>query len=226
MSGGLDIILLALLAGFIALRLVSVLGRRTGNERRHENSPNVSRERTPETKQVDQAGQDRPPYAAQPENVIAIDRDTPLGRTLSRIMVADHNFEPDTFMEGARGAYQMVTEAFATGDRETLQSLLSPEIFADFEAAIADREAKEQTMQTTIVDLLSSEITDARLEGKVAEVTVTFESELVSVVRDSEGRIIEGNPSDTEKVTDVWTFARQIKARDPNWLLVATESRD
>jgi predicted lipid-binding transport protein (Tim44 family) len=107
-----------------------------------------------------------------------------------------------------------------------LQSLLSPEIFADFEAAIADREAKEQTMQTTIVDLLSSEITDARLEGKVAEVTVTFESELVSVVRDSEGRIIEGNPSDTEKVTDVWTFARQIKARDPNWLLVATESRD
>lgn len=96
----------------------------------------------------------------------------------------------------------------------------------DFEADIAAREAQQQTMQTTIVDIMRSDITDARLEDGTAEVTVTFKAELTSVVRDSEGRIIQGNPSDTVTVTEVWSFARQVKSRDPNWLLVATEAND
>ncbi|MBI1180718.1 MAG: Tim44/TimA family putative adaptor protein [Alphaproteobacteria bacterium] len=226
MGGSLDIILLALLAGFIALRLVSVLGRRTGNERRQENPAGPDRVRAPEPKALDTAGQDRPPYPSHPGTVLSVDRDTPLARTLSRIVLADHHFDPEAFIQGARSAYQMITEAFAAGDRETLRPLLSPEIFGDFEAAIAEREAKNQTMQTTIVDILASDVSDARLESGVAEITVTFKAELVSVVRDSENRIIEGNPSDTETVTDVWTFSRHVKARDPNWLLVATDSHD
>jgi predicted lipid-binding transport protein (Tim44 family) len=227
MSGGLDIILLALLAGFIILRLVSVLGRRTGNERRQENPLGVERTPVPgEAKPVDLPGRDRAPLAPQTPGASAFDRETPLGKTLSRIMMADHSFDPDGFLDGARGAYQMVTEAFAQGDRETLRSLLSPDVLRDFESAIAEREAKNQTMQTTIVDILKSDITEARLENGAADVTVTFQAELISVVRDSEGRIMEGNPSDTETVTDVWTFSRQVKARDPNWLLVATDSHD
>lgn len=228
MSGMWDIILLALLAGFVALRLVSVLGRRTGNERRQENPQSL--ERAPagpkDNKSADPAARDRQPYAAESSPAVAIDRDTPLGKTLSRIMVADRTFDPEGFIDGARSAYGMVTEAFAQGDRETLRSLLSPEVYADFDAAITEREAQNRAMQTTIVDVASSEITEARLENGTAEVTVTFKSELISVVRDSEGRIVEGNPSDTEKVTDVWTFARQVKDRDPNWFLVATESKD
>lgn len=227
MGGGLDLILLALLAGFIILRLVSVLGRRTGNERRQENPAGLDRAPSPaDAKTVDLPGRDRAPVAPQPGAATAFDRDTPLGKTLSKIMMADHSFDPDGFLDGAGGAYQMVTTAFAEGDRETLRSLLSPDVLRDFDSAIAEREAAGQTMQTTIVDVLKNEITDARLENGTAEVTVTFKVELISVVRDSEGRIIEGNPSDTETVTDVWTFARQVKARDPNWLLVATDSND
>jgi predicted lipid-binding transport protein (Tim44 family) len=228
MSGMWDIILLALLAGFVALRLVSVLGRRTGNERRPENPQGL--ERAPagpkDTKPADPASRERQPYTTESIPAPVVDRDTPLGKTLSRIMVADRTFDPEGFIDGARGAYGMITEAFAQGDRETLRSLLSPEVYADFDAAIAEREAQSRTMQTTIVDVASSEITEARLENGTAEVTVTFKSELISVVRDSEGRIVEGNPSDTEKVTDIWTFARQVKDRDPNWFLVATESKD
>lgn len=227
MGGGLDLILLALLAGFIILRLVSVLGRRTGNERRQENPAGLERSPAPgDPKTVDLPGRDRTPPAPQPGATAGFDRDTPLGKALSRIMMADHSFDPDGFLEGARGAYEMITPAFAEGDRETLRSLLSPDVLRDFESAIAEREAAGHTMQTKIVDILRNEITEARLENGTAEVTVTFKVELISVVRDSEGRIIEGNPSDTETVTDVWTFARQVKARDPNWLLVATDSKD
>ncbi|MEN3975354.1 Tim44/TimA family putative adaptor protein [Emcibacter sp. SYSU 3D8] len=227
MGGGLDLILLALLAGFIILRLVSVLGRRTGNEHRQENPAGLERASSPaEAKTVDLPGRDRAPLAPPAGAATGFDRDTPLGKSLSRIMVADHSFDPDGFLEGARAAYDMVTTAFAEGDRETLRSLLSPDVLRDFEAAIAEREAADQTMQTTIVDILQSEITDARLENGTADVTVMIKAELISVVRDSEGRIIEGNPSDTETVTDVWTFSRQVKARDPNWALVATDSRD
>lgn len=225
MGGGLDLILLALLAGFIILRLVSVLGRRTGNERRQENPAGLERTTTPEAKPVDIPGRDRTPPAPRP-TAAAPDRDTPLGKALSRIMMADHGFDPESFLDGARGAYDMVTKAFAEGDRDTLRSLVSADVLRDFEAAVAEREAAGHTMQTTIVDFLKSDITDARLENGTAEVTVLFEVELISVMRDGEGRIIEGNPSDTETVTDAWTFSRQVKARDPNWTLVATDSRD
>ena len=225
MGGGLDLILLALLAGFIILRLVSVLGRRTGNERRQENPAGLERAPAPDAKTVELPGRDRGPVTPQ-ATATGFDRDTPLGKTLSRIMMADHSFDPDGFLQGANGAYEMVTKGFAEGDRETLGMLLSPDVLRDFEAAIAEREAANQTMQTTIVDVLKTEITDARLENGTAEVTVTFKAELISVVRDAEGRIISGNPSDTETVTDIWTFARQVKARDPNWLLVATQSND
>lgn len=224
MGGGLDLILLALLAGFIILRLVSVLGRRTGNERRQENPAGLERAPAPEAKTADLPGRDRGPAAPPPS--AGFDRETPLGKALSRIMIADHNFDPDGFLEGANGAYHMITTAFAEGDRETLRSLISPEVLQDFEAAIAAREAAGHTMQTKIVDILANEITEAKLENGTAEVTVTVKAELISVERDSEGRIVSGNPSDTETVTDVWTFARQVKARDPNWLLVATDSND
>ncbi len=227
MGGGLDLILLALLAGFIILRLVSVLGRRNGNERRQENPAGLERAPAPgDAKTVDLPGRDRAPPTPRPGAATAFDRDTPLGKALSRIMMADHSFDPDGFLDGARAAYQMVTMAFAEGDRETLRTLLSPDVMRDFEAAIAEREAAGHTMDTRIVDVLQGDVTDARLENGTAEVTVVFKVELISVERDSEGRIISGNPSDTETVTDVWTFARQVKARDPNWLLVATDSND
>ncbi|MFN3230658.1 MAG: Tim44/TimA family putative adaptor protein [Alphaproteobacteria bacterium] len=225
MGGGLDIIILAMVAGFVALRLVSVLGRRTGNERRHENPYGTgSGESNNETRPVEAPASENPAGAIEAPVVGAPDRDTPLGRTLSRIMVADRNFDPAGFVANACTAYEMIIEGFAAGDREVLRPLLSEDVFGDFEAAIEGRESAGRTMETKIVEVLNSEITDASLEDGAAEVTVRFKSELISVVRDSEDRIVEGNPSDTETVTDVWTFARMVKSRDPNWVLIATDS--
>lgn len=223
MGGGLEIIILAMVAGFIALRLVSVLGRRTDDEPRRENPYNMNRRG--EAPQQDQSPvvQDSGYAGLEPPVGIVIDPHSPLGRTLGRIRSADRNFDVDSFVSGASSAYEMIIESFAAGDRDTLKPLLDDDVFAGFDAAIAEREAENRFADTKIVDILSAEITDAAFDDGVAEVTVTFKSEMISVIRDEEGRILEGNPSDTVNVTDIWTFARQVKSRDPNWLLVSTE---
>ncbi|MDX1580322.1 MAG: Tim44/TimA family putative adaptor protein [Alphaproteobacteria bacterium] len=219
-----DILLFAMIAAFVALRLYSVLGRRTGNERRPED---VYR-RTPTEAQPaparDTADVDIPPSEAVETVDVAADSD--LGRTLSRIMVADRQFNPQQFVQGAKGAYEMIIEGFARGDREALGPLLSDDVYADFESAISDREQAGETMTTRIVDIDRADIEDARLEGSTAEITVRFQSEVSSVIRNADGRIIEGNPSDTEFISDVWTFARDTSSSDPNWLLVETERED
>jgi len=228
MGGGVDIIILAMVAGFIALRLVSVLGRRTGNERRPDNQPygNSGPESSGDRRPADPTAHDAPGAVLEPPVNAEPDRSTPLGRTLSRIMVADRNFDPSTFVQGASAAYEMIIESFAAGDRETLRPLLSDDVFRDFETVIEGREKANRTMETKVVEILDSEIVDASLEDGAAEVTVRFKAELISVVRDSEDRIVEGNPSDTVTVTDIWTFARMVKSRDPNWVLIATDNAD
>ena len=230
MGGGLEIIVLAMVAGFIALRLVSVLGRRSDDDPTRENP-----------RRENPYGMGQPPERADgnvtqlpgTESIagprdqasdIYVDYNSPVGQVLSRIRSADRNFDPETFVGGARGAYAMIIEAFAAGDRDTLKPLLSDDVFDGFSQAIADREAMKHQAQTKVVDILKSDITDASLEKGVAEVTVTFVAEMISVVRDEEDRTVDGNPSDPETVTDIWTFSRPTKSRDPNWFLVATES--
>lgn len=229
MGGGLEIIILAMVAGFIALRLVSVLGRHTDEDTtRRENSYRVKQtENTDagERTRGDASAQDTPPVPVPAPSGV-LDRNTPLGQTLSRIMVADRSFNPDGFLEGAQGAYGIIIEAFAAGDRETLEPLLSDEVYRNFDAAITAREDAGHSAEAKVVDVEAADITDAVLDDGMAEVTVTFKADMLSVVRDGEERIVEGNPSDTEMVTDIWTFARQVKSRDPNWQLIATESED
>ena len=237
MGGGLEIIILAMVAGFIALRLVSVLGRHTDDDRTRQNPQKNQRNSygmngpdsqdntaNAERNRTDTAPQDPIPLPVKPAGGATVDRSTPLGQTLSRIMVADRSFNPDDFIGGARGAYEMIIEAFAKGDRETLEPLLNDEVYRNFDAAISAREDAGQTAETQVVDIEDAQITDALLEDGVAEVTVTFKADMLNVVRDQDDRIVEGNPSDVETVTDIWTFARQVKSRDPNWHLIATET--
>lgn len=225
-----DIILLAMVAGFIALRLRSVLGRRTGDEEtRAEKRRTAAMERPAGGQSEEEA---RP--AARTESGkedsgtwrVGVEADSPLGKTLSRIKVADRNFDPESFLDGARSAYRMIVEAYATGDRETLQELLAPEIYRDFESAIEEREQKNQTMETKVVDIEEAKIEDASLEDKTAEITLRFTAHIMSVTRDEEGHIIAGNTSDAERVVDIWTFARNTASRDPNWLLIATSREE
>ncbi len=221
----LDIIVLAMIAGFIALRLGSVLGRRTGDEP----PPHDPYDIDGQPKARNNGAEMGASQAANGEAGLlgtGITAESSLGKTLSAIMAADRSFNPDGFLAGAAAAYGMILEAFAKGDREALEDLVSPEVFSDFDAAIAVREDAGQTFETRIVDLGTAAIENASIEGRQAEIEVCFEAEIVSVLRDSEGRILEGNPADVEIVKNVWTFAREISDQDPNWHVIATQTED
>ncbi len=118
----------------------------------------------------------------------------------------------------------MIVTAFAQGDRRTLKGLLSREVYEGFEAAIRERESRGETIETRFISIDKADIAAAELRGRVAQVTVRFVSQLISVTRDRSGAVIEGSPDKVTDVTDVWTFARDLSSRDPNWKLVATEA--
>ena len=221
----LDLLILAIFAAFLVFRLRSVLGRRMGNER-------------PPMEPPAQRGGPRPAPAADngnEENVVALPErqsedafieqaEGDLGENLRKIRSSDSSFNTETFVEGARAAFEMIVTSFATGDRETLRPLLSDEVYENFAGAIVERADQGNTMEMTLVGISSSEIIEASMDGRVAFVTVKFVTEQIEVTRDSGGDVIEGDPTRVTPVTDIWTFARNTRSRNPNWTLVATEA--
>ena len=226
------IIFLAL-AVFIFLRLRSVLGQRTGRER-PPYDPYAGREPVrPATENVVALPSRKPEAAvataaAPAEPVEPVDRwkgvaapGSALATGLDAIFAAAPDFDAKHFLTGARAAYEMIVNAYAEGDRRTLKNLLSREVYEGFETAINDREKRGDTAESRFVSIDNAEITAAEVRGRNIQATVRFQSKLVSVTRDKAGTVIDGN---AEKVTDVWTFARDVSSRDPNWKLVATEA--
>jgi len=207
----LDIIFFAMVAAFLVLRLRSVLGRRTGAEQ----PPERWGAGDPASNVVDLASR---------RSVAEPDPGTSASRGLAQIRTIDRSFDLDSFLGGAQAAFSMVVNAFAAGDRETLRQLLSPDVFANFVAAIDGRAARGETLSTELVTIRTAEPIEAGLNGAFFEITVRFVSEQVSLLRDAEGRVIEGNPDRIITVTDEWTFRRDPRAADPNWLLVATRT--
>ena len=212
-----EIIVFAMIAGFLVLRLRSVLGRRTGNERRRDPFP---RPVAPPLKPQSLAQpRDWSPAAAGP---------APAGDAVAdgllRLKRADPGFESGTFLQGARAAFEMIVHAFAGGDKATLKPLLSTEVYQSFATAIDERGAARETLETTIARLKSAEIVEAGLDGSIARVTVRFVSDQVNVTRAMDGSIVDGNPNQPIEKTDFWTFARDARSSDPNWSLVATGS--
>jgi len=228
------IIFLAL-AIFIFIRLRSVLGQRTGRER-PPYDPYATRDaRAPASDKVVTL----PPRANANTNTEAVARPaepvadrwkgiaadgSAVAAGLDAIVASDRSFDAKHFIVGARGAYEMIVGAFATGDRKALKGLLSREVYDGFEAAIQDREAKGETVENKFVSLDTADIIGAELRNNTAQVTVRFVSQLISATRDKTGNVIDGSPDKVTEVTDVWTFARDVTARDPNWKLVATEA--
>jgi predicted lipid-binding transport protein (Tim44 family) len=214
-----DIIFFALVAGFIILRLRSVLGKRTGTERRRDPfaKPPASAEA---------------PDAQRSGDVITLPRRDgaeigpaagSLGGALTQIKLADPAFDEAKFEEGARAAFDYIVGAFAAGERDKLKPLLSEEVYANFEQAIAAREQAGHKAETTLVRIKSADIVEARMEGQSAFVAVKYVSEQINVTRDGAGQVIEGNPDRITEATDVWTFARNTHSSDPNWTLVGTD---
>jgi predicted lipid-binding transport protein (Tim44 family) len=227
------IIFLAL-AVFIFLRLRSVLGQRTGRERppydpysaRDAVRPATGNEKVVSLPPRNTEAAAKPVVEATPvERWKGVaEPGTAVATGLDAIATADSGFDAKHFLAGARQAYEMVVTAFAEGDQRALKNLLSREVYEGFEAAIREREGRGETVETRFVSIDKAEIVGAELRGRTAQVTVRFVSQLISVTRDRAGAVIEGAPDKVTEVTDVWTFARDVSSRDPNWQLVATEA--
>jgi predicted lipid-binding transport protein (Tim44 family) len=143
---------------------------------------------------------------------------------LDAIAAADSTFDARHFITGGRAAYEMIVTAFAEGDRRQLRSLLSREVFDGFDSAIGEREGRGETSESRFVAIDGATITAAELRSRTAQITVRFVSKLISATRDRSGAVIEGNAEKVTDVTDIWTFARDVTSRDPNWKVVATEA--
>lgn len=153
-----------------------------------------------------------------------VDPESPAAAGLNRIAAADPRFDAGGFLSGARAAFEMIVQAFASADLDTLKRLLSPTVYEDFAAAIAGRAAESHTQDTTLIGIKSVDPMAAGLVDHEAQVTVKIVSEQVNVTKDAEGRVIEGDPNYVAEVTDIWTFSREVGSRDPNWFLSATSA--
>jgi predicted lipid-binding transport protein (Tim44 family) len=236
-----DIILIGLVAIFLILRLRSVLGKRTGNERPPARDPFTPPAPPPSTPRVGDApanqGNDnvvslptanapspRPPLATSGPGGIRATVIPTAAAGVAAIRAADPSFEPLGFSAGARAAFTAIVEAFAKGDTAMLRPLLDGPTFSSFDAAIRGRLERKEKAETTLIGFEASDVSAAELEGSNAVVTVRFVSEQINVLRNAEGQIIDGNPNEVQKVIDLWTFRRDTKSSDPNWLLIKTES--
>jgi predicted lipid-binding transport protein (Tim44 family) len=220
-------VIFALVALFVAWKLRSVLGMRQDSERpgglmaplrrvpSATNGPVAQPDATPSAS-VSQASADRWKGVAEPSPGVWSGLDT--------IASADRSFSPEAFLSGARVAYDMVVHAFAAGDSDALKSLMAPEAFANFESAIHARADAGHTMSTTVVSIDNATIAGAGLVGQTARISVRFTAKLASVTRDAHGAVVDGSPNTVADHIDLWTFARDIRSRDPNWQLTATES--
>ncbi len=218
----LDIVFFAMVAAFILLRLRSVLGRRTGHERRPGDM--LSRRRAESADDNVIPLPDPADNAAEPEDDFADVTDKALAAGLTQIKVADPSFTREGFLEGARAAFEMIVGAFAAGDVKALRSLLADEVYERFAQAIRDREREGRELETVLVSIDEAEIVEAGMNGRLAFVTVRFVSHQINVTRDADGAVVEGDPQTAVEVVDLWTFERNTRSRDPNWRLVATRS--
>jgi len=227
------IIFLAL-AVFIFLRLRNVLGQRTGTERPpyDRTARNVAQGvQDNNVMPIPGAVIDPAPLAPTADVVPPTDRwkgvadqGSPLAHGLDAIAAQDSSFDPRHFISGARSAYEMIVLAFANGDRRSLKDLLSTEVYDSFDTVIKEREKHEQKTETRFVSIDKAELVNAEARDKSAQLTVRFVSQMVSVTRDKAGAIVDGSADKVADITDVWTFARDITSRDPNWKLVGTGS--
>jgi len=222
-----EVVILAMIAAFLGLRLYAVLGRRAEHEeetiqgRFDANgdagapiAPRAAAPRLPE-RNGQPAVQPRP---REMPGVLPVAE-----RGLRDIAAADRRFDALTFLQGARGAYRMTLEAFWRGDREQLAQLCDRDVYEGFTAAIAAREAAGETLDNRLVRIEDATVVDAVLDGTMARVTVRFTADIAAVTRDAAGAVIAGSLDDAIEARDLWTFSRDVNAAGPDWLLDETD---
>jgi predicted lipid-binding transport protein (Tim44 family) len=243
MDGRIDVttLLFLVLAVVIFLKLRSVLGRRTGHEQGRFEQYKAQQEARQQArdaatdKVVTLPRRDREENEARPvEQEARVDGEQrvrdyaagndEIGKALVDLVRADPSFDPAHFVQGAKAAYEIVVTAFAEGNRKTLKDLLSPDVYEGFSRAITERESRGEQMDQSFVGIKAADLVEAEVKGGIAQLTVKFVSELISATRDRAGVVINGDPKKIREVTDIWTFAREVMSRNPNWKLVATQA--
>ncbi|HEX8642813.1 MAG TPA: Tim44/TimA family putative adaptor protein [Allosphingosinicella sp.] len=211
-----EIVLLALVALFVGLRLYAVLGQRTG----HEQQP-VTRPEATAASGVAVPAADAPAERKESSGLV-YEEGAESG--IRAIISTDPSFDVGRFLEGAQSAYRMILEAFWKGDREELRFLTSADVYQPFEDAIAEREAAGHRLDNRLIAIERAMIEDARLVGQTAEIEVRFDADIAAVTRDAGGDVVAGTMTDAVATHDVWTFRRTLGTGDPNWLLVETDA--
>jgi predicted lipid-binding transport protein (Tim44 family) len=222
----LDIILFALVAAFLVLRLRSVLGRRDGFQGKNDNRlpfPGRGERGDEQPARLPELGEGSPDPAPGDEPATM---PASLDAGLTQIRVADPSFDEKEFIVGAQKAFELILQAFANEDVRSLQPLLSQDVYNNFVQTIRARQQAGEKLETTLVGVKSAEIVEAYMTGRTAHITVKFVSEQISAVRDANSEIIEGDATGVNEVVDCWTFARDTRSSNPNWTLVATGAPD
>lgn len=218
-----EIVILAMIAAFLGLRLYSVLGRRA----EHEEEPIQGRfDAAPDGKPAPRAPApltpDRPALAPAPRAIIP--GVTPaIERGIREIVAADRRFDILTFVIGAKGAYRMVLEAFWRGDKEELGQLCDSDVYEGFAAAIDARVAAGETLDNRLVRIEDAVIVAASYTAPIARVSVRFSADIAAVTRNAEGVMIAGSLDDAIEANDMWTFSRNVTSSTPDWLLDETD---
>jgi predicted lipid-binding transport protein (Tim44 family) len=215
----LEIVILAMIAAFLGLRLYSVLGRRAEHEEESIPQRFDGGEKTATPGSI-------APHAAQPAPQRAIELEgvmPAVERGVREIASADRNFDISQFMEGAKGAYEMVLEAYWNADKDTLRDLCDDDVYEGFVAAIDEREAAGHTLENKLIRIEETRIHSASLDKRMARIAILFVADIAAVTRDAEGNVIAGSLDDAIESRDVWTFSRNTSSSDPNWLLDETD---
>lgn len=230
----LDILIFAAIAAFLIYRLNSVLGTRSGNERQRPN-PLKPADAPVNVNPLDAQNAVRPvpphmpvmtPAALDQVVDAEANRDGRVEQGLADIRAEDAYFEINSFMQGARYAFELIVTAYARGDLGAIQPLVSPKLYNDFAAGVRAREAAGHTTELTLHRVQHAKIIEAHMGGTMAYVTVDFEVEESTVTRDKSGQVVDGNPDSVFNIRDIWTFTRDARTSDPNWILIETRSAD
>jgi predicted lipid-binding transport protein (Tim44 family) len=219
-----DILFFAMVAAFIALRLRSVLGRRTGQERRRSGGFGSPRPNGAADNVVSLP--DRSSAQAEADAGLVDLADGSVKTGLTQIRLADSRFDLQQFLAGARAAFEMIVEAYADGNKAMLRPLLADKVYRGFDGAIDQRQAAGQTLETQLTAVPAAEVVGAEMAGSRARITVRFKSEQINLLKDAEGKVLDGDPTTAEEVIDLWTFERDTASPDPNWTLVETRTPD
>ncbi len=217
-----DIIILALIAGFIALRLRSTLGKDVGHR------PDSTQLRRQMGKELDERVVTLPTAKAakeepKPEKDKAFDKlEGKMQEKIQAIKDVDPTFNLSEFMEGARGAFEWVMKAYNDGDKTTLKQLLNKEVYTEFEEAMIDRMSSPTRAHTTLVAIDEISLQEAETKGSKTQITVKYLTDQIHVVKNEKEEVISGNPSEITHVEDEWVFERPLKSRDPNWTIIDT----